>query len=179
MSEHLRPVCLAALLALAPVTTFAETSDCEPLPSSFVLCAQDTEWNSAVRTDLGEGVIFQSGERWLEIFDMSEHFPPSIRIEEVLDQIEAEFAQEAASLDLDEPVTLAREHFHTEHLEVVSLTNRAEVDAGEVESFVIMVAEADGKRISIAIDPGEDIDPDSLFAATRAVTSLIRPASGG
>ncbi len=179
MSEHLRPASLVAALAFAPVMAMAGTSGCQPLPLDFVLCAQGTDWETAEREDLSDGVLFTSARQWLEVFDMSELFPAGIPLDAILDQMEAEFAQEAKSHDVEAPLTLSRDRFSTDHLEIVSLTNRVALEPGEVESFVTMIAEAGGRRISISIDPGEDVDPELLFAATRAVAELIRPASGG
>ncbi len=179
MSDLLRSALFAASMALLPAVSWADTSGCRPLPQDFVLCAQGTEWETARLETLTDGVFFESTELWLEVFTLPEDYPVDASLDAILDLIEIEFTMETEAEGLEAPVTVSRDRFRTEYLDVAALTNRVAMEPGEIESFVTMVAEADGRRITISIDPGEDVPPEHLFDATRAIVELIRPASGG
>lgn len=175
MPDRARSTFCAIALALMPGMALAEV-DCLPLPLDYVFCADGTAWPDARRIDMGDGVAFEAGDLWLEVFAVPEDLPADMPLMDLLVLIQTESAEDEGYAPSE---LVDRSEFSTPYLTVAALTQRVDMGGGAMEHMVVMLAEGARGRIFVSLDPGMDVAADDLFADTQSLVELIRPANGG
>jgi len=164
----------AVWLALAPAQ--ADTP-CLALPNGFEFCATGTLWQDAEGFDFEGAVVLEGDNLWLEIMPLPELMADQ-SLESMLDNLAAEFAQQAMDEGARAPNILDRNRFQTSQMDVAMLT-MTEFGNGDEYIVVTAVAQGNGRHLILALDGEAAFSASEMEQNMRNIAELIRPSEEG